>query len=54
MIYCFILEKKFKFDGKNYSYPDTKIVYWAGGNPFHHHQDLSLLMKAWQKPETVI
>ena len=46
--------KNFKFDGQNYSYPDTKIVYWAGGNPFHHHQDLSLLMKAWQKPETVI
>ena len=46
--------KNFKFDGKNYLYPDTKIVYWAGGNPFHHHQDLSLLMKAWQKPETVI
>ena len=46
--------KNFKFDGQIYSYPDTKIVYWAGGNPFHHHQDLSLLMKAWQKPETVI
>ena len=46
--------KKFDFDGKSYVYPDTKIVYWAGGNPFHHHQDLSLLMKAWQKPETVI
>ena len=44
----------FEFDGQNYTYPNTKIVYWAGGNPFHHHQDLGLLMKAWKKPDTVI
>ena len=31
-----------------------KVVYWAGGNPFHHHQDLNRLLKAWQKPDTVI
>ena len=46
--------KNFKFDGQNYSYPDTKIVYWAGGNPFHHHQDLNTFNKAWQKPDTII
>ena len=22
------------------TYPDIRLVYWAGGNPFHHHQDL--------------
>ena len=31
-----------------------KLVYWAGGNPFHHHQDLNRLRRAWQKPQTVI
>ena len=31
--------KKFDFDGKIYEYPDTRLIYWAGGNPFHHHQD---------------
>ncbi|MDG2356168.1 MAG: molybdopterin-dependent oxidoreductase [Paracoccaceae bacterium] len=46
--------EKFDFDGKAYTYPDTKIVYWAGGNPFHHHQDLGRLMQAWQKPDTII
>ena len=46
--------EKFDFDGKVYTYPETKIVYWAGGNPFHHHQDLGRLMKAWQKPDTII
>ncbi len=44
----------FSYDGASYSYPDIKIVYWAGGNPFHHHQDLKRLMRAWQKPETII
>ena len=44
----------FDFDGTKYQYPDTKLMYWAGGNPFHHHQDLNRLMRAWQKPETII
>jgi biotin/methionine sulfoxide reductase len=44
----------FDFDGGRYVYPDTKVVWWAGGNPFHHHQDLNLMMKAWQKPDTII
>ena len=44
----------FDFDGRKYEYPDTKLMYWAGGNPFHHHQDLNRLMRAWQKPETII
>ena len=25
------------------TYPDIRLVYWAGGNPFHHHQDLGRL-----------
>ena len=44
----------FDYNGQNHKYPDIKIVYWAGGNPFHHHQDLQRLLRAWQKPETVI
>lgn len=35
-------------------YPDIRLVWWAGGNPFHHHQDLFRLERAWQRPETVI
>jgi biotin/methionine sulfoxide reductase len=30
------------------------LVWWAGGNPFHHHQDLNRLRRAWAKPETII
>ncbi|MEM1160669.1 MAG: molybdopterin dinucleotide binding domain-containing protein, partial [Pseudomonadota bacterium] len=44
----------FQFDGKDMKYPDTRIVYWAGGNPFHHHQDLHRLVGALHEPETVI
>jgi len=44
----------FDYNGQTARYPDIKVVYWAGGNPFHHHQDLARLKRAWQKPDTVI
>ena len=45
---------EFDYNGKRYTYPDTRIVWWAGGNPFHHHQDLNRMLRAWRKPETII
>ena len=42
------------FNGKRVTYPDIKLIYWAGGNPFHHHQDLNRLREAWKKPDTII
>ena len=30
------------------------MIYWCGGNPFHHHQDLNRLIAAWRRPETII
>jgi biotin/methionine sulfoxide reductase len=44
----------YEFDGKLCTYPDIRLVYWCGGNPFHHHQDLNRLLAAWRKPETVV
>lgn len=44
----------FHYDGQHLKYPKVRLVYWAGGNPFHHHQDLNRLRSAWQKIETVI
>lgn len=46
--------KKLTFDGGEIEYPDIRLVYWAGGNPFHHHQDLNRLVRAFAKPETII
>jgi biotin/methionine sulfoxide reductase len=44
----------FTYDGAIHRYPDTRLVYWAGGNPFHHHQDLARLDRAWAAPETIV
>ncbi|MFP5406387.1 MAG: molybdopterin dinucleotide binding domain-containing protein, partial [Gammaproteobacteria bacterium] len=44
----------FAYNGATHRYPDIRLIYWAGGNPFHHHQDLNRLARAWQRPETVI
>ena len=42
------------FNGRELTFPDIRVVYWAGGNPFHHHQDLNRLRRAWARPGTVI
>jgi biotin/methionine sulfoxide reductase len=42
------------YNGRRVTYPDIRMVYWTGGNPFHHHQDLNRLRRAWQRPETVV
>jgi biotin/methionine sulfoxide reductase len=45
---------EFDYDGRRLIYPDIKIVYWAGGNPFHHHQDLGRLRRALGRTDTVV
>ncbi|MDE0309480.1 MAG: molybdopterin-dependent oxidoreductase [Acidiferrobacterales bacterium] len=45
---------EFDYDGQRYTYPDIEMIYWAGGNPFHHHQDLNRLIKAWRKPKCTV
>lgn len=44
----------FEYDGQILTYPHIRLVYWCGGNPFHHHQDLSRLREAFSTPETVV
>lgn len=44
----------YEFQGETLNYPDIHLVHWAGGNPFHHHQQLNRLVEGWQKPDTVI
>lgn len=46
--------QSYLYNGRSRTYPDIRLVWWAGGNPFHHHQDLNRLEQAWQVPETVI
>ncbi|WP_089175481.1 molybdopterin-dependent oxidoreductase [Bosea sp. AS-1] len=44
----------YQFNGQDRRYPDTRIVYWAGGNPFHHQQNLNRFLEAWKRPEVTI
>lgn len=40
--------------GETHRYPEIHLIHWAGGNPFHHHQQLNRLVEGWRKPATVI
>ncbi|KJC60382.1 biotin transporter BioY [Bradyrhizobium sp. LTSPM299] len=44
----------YRYNGETRTYPDIRLVYWAGGNPFHHHQDLNRLRKAFAKLDTLV
>nr|WP_306265467.1 molybdopterin-dependent oxidoreductase [Pararhizobium sp. IMCC3301] len=44
----------YSYQGQDRKFPDARLVWWAGGNPFHHHQDLNRLHDAFQTPQTVI
>lgn len=44
----------YRYGGETRQYPDVKLVYWAGGNPFHHHQDLNRLCEAFRQPDTIV
>jgi len=44
----------FDFDGQRLNYPEIRLVYWCGGNPFHHHQHLARLRRALARPQTIV
>ena len=46
--------REIDYNGHKISLPHVRLIYWAGGNPFHHHQDLNRLLLGWQRPETII
>ena len=46
--------RSFNYNGRSHVYPRIELIYWAGGNPFHHHQDLARLVAAWRRVPSVI
>jgi biotin/methionine sulfoxide reductase len=44
----------YRYNGATRTYPDIRLVYWAGGNPFHHHQDLNRLRRAFARVDTLV
>jgi biotin/methionine sulfoxide reductase len=45
---------EYRYNGQTRTYPKIKLVYWAGGNPFHHHQDLNRLRRAFAQIDTLV
>jgi biotin/methionine sulfoxide reductase len=46
--------EEFDYDGQRLTYPEIRLVYWCGGNPFHHHQHLGRLRRALARPDTLV
>ncbi|HZC89417.1 MAG TPA: molybdopterin-dependent oxidoreductase, partial [Mycobacterium sp.] len=44
----------YEYNGQHLVYPNIRLIYWCGGNPFHHHQDLARLREAFARPETIV
>jgi biotin/methionine sulfoxide reductase len=44
----------FDYNGQRLTYPHVRLAYWAGGNPFHHHQDLQRLARAFARLDTFV
>lgn len=44
----------FDYNGQRLTYPSIDLVYWCGGNPFHHHQNLGRLRRALARPSTIV
>jgi biotin/methionine sulfoxide reductase len=42
------------YNGRRIRLPHIKLIYSAGGNPFHHNTNLNRFVRAWQQPDTVI
>lgn len=46
--------EKISYDGRTITYPDIRLLYSIGGNPFHHNGNLNRFLEGWQKPDTII
>lgn len=46
--------EEFDYNGGRHVYPDIRLVYWAGGNLFHHHQHLGRLRRGLERVDTVV
>lgn len=44
----------YAYNGQSRQYPRIKLAYWAGGNPFHHQQDLRRLQRAVSCLDTLV
>jgi biotin/methionine sulfoxide reductase len=43
-----------QYNGRDLLLPDIRMIWWSGGNPFHHHQDLNRLLRGWNRADTIV
>ena len=46
--------RELDYDGRTIRFPDIRLIYSVGGNPFHHNTNLNRFLEAWRRPEVVI
>ena len=52
---CFLNPgKTIDYNGQKITYPDIRMVFWSGGNPFAQQEDTNRLIKAWKRPEVTV
>ncbi|MBN9798872.1 Asp-tRNA(Asn)/Glu-tRNA(Gln) amidotransferase GatCAB subunit C [Pseudonocardia sp. UM4_GMWB1] len=44
----------YSYQGVGHTYPHVRMAWWAGGNPFHHHQDLRRMRRAVAELDTFV
>lgn len=44
----------YDYNGQRLTYPEVDLLYWVGGNPFHHHQDLNRLKRGFDRVDTIV
>ncbi len=47
-------KQPYQHNGHERTYPEIKMIWWAGGANFTHHQETNRLIQAWQKPELIV
>ncbi|WP_237216635.1 molybdopterin-dependent oxidoreductase [Falsiroseomonas oryziterrae] len=43
-----------QYNGRDLLLPDIRMIWWAGGNPFHHHQDLNRMLRGFNRADTIV
>lgn len=46
--------KTIAFNGKTLTFPDIRLAFWTGGNPFAHHPNTNRVAEAFRQPEVII
>ncbi len=46
--------KRIRCSGMELAYPDIRLVFWAGGNPFAHQPDTGRLAAGFRHPDAVV